>query len=154
MPFDKKNYESLAAKFKLPSCEELEKELDIKACESDIPVLRQVRQCLHDRMMIWAEMLEDVISPDPTKTFAVFESHFFTESERNDAFALYKRLMALDRGMLEALVLADEKADAEIIRKVWSEWNGLKKDVLQIVRKLKDCWHKDVTREDYLEYLG
>jgi hypothetical protein len=100
------------------------------------------------------DLLEEVLAPEQGASSALFESHFISDSERNGVFALFKRLMQNDRALLEALVLADEKADVDVIKKVWSEWPDLKKDVLVIIRKLKDCWSKDVTREDYLGYLG
>ncbi len=153
MPFDKE-YAALAAKFKLPALDVIEKEIDLSNCESERFVLRQVRQAMRERIGVWLDLLDEVLSPEQGTSSALFESHFFTDAERNNVFAFYKRLMQNDRALLEALVLADEKSDAEVIRQVWQQWPELKKEVLVIILKLKECWSKDLKREDYVGYLG
>ena len=152
MAFDKE-YDVLASKFKLPAYKDLAQELDFSAVESDKFVLCQVRKCMNDRLVIWIDVLEDVLSPDQARSSSLYESHFFNDEERKTAFALFKRLMSHDRVLLEALVVSDEKADADAIRKVWQDWQELKKGVLVIVRKMRDSWQKDVAHEDYGGYL-
>ncbi len=153
MTFDKA-YDATAQKHKVPTYDELADEFDLSSCEGEECPLRQVRQCISDTLHFWIDLLETIVSPEQARTSALYENHFFTDSERNNVFALYKRLMLVDRMLIEAAVLANPKADAEAIKKAWSEWANLKKDVLVVVRKMKDAWQKDVTRDDYVGYLG
>lgn len=153
MAFDKA-YGAVAQKFKLPTFEALSAEIDLSACENESFVLRQVRQALADRMGVWLDILEGIINPDQASSASIYESHFFNNNERNELFVLYKRLMQHDRALMEALVLSDEKADAEVVRAVWADWQPLKKELVKVVRKMRESWNKDVSRDEYVGYLG
>lgn len=147
-------YAVVAQKHKLPACDALAVELDLAACEGESFVLRRVRQAMEERVGVWLDVLEEVLNPDQASAASIYESHFFSDSERNEMFLLYKRLMRHDRALLEASVLSDEKADAQAIRSVWAEWQALKKEIVAVVGKKRGCWNKDVTRDEYVGYLG
>jgi hypothetical protein len=147
-------YAKVAAKYKLPPFEVLDAELDLSACESETNPLHDVRERIADKVDFWLKLLDSVLSPDPAHTASSYESRFFTETERTAVFVLYKRLMIIDRTIVEAAIVSDEKTDAAAIRDVWNEWNDVKKEVLAVARKMKASWGKTEKREEELGYMG
>ena len=147
-------YAKVATKYKLPSFEDLDKELDLSGGESERFPLIHVRNRLADKINFWLDLLESILSPDPSRTSALHETRYFGDTDRNKVFALYKRLMVLDRCLVEAAVTSDEKLDARVLKDIWSQWDGLKTEVLEIVVKMKESWQKELARDENLGYLG
>jgi hypothetical protein len=149
----KESYEKLAVKYKLPALADLGKELDVSGAEDDQHPLIFVAERVEERLDLWIEMLETVLSPDQGNSAALYEARFFSEKDHEDIFALFKRIMAIVRTLDEAQILADEKADAEAIRLAWAEWAECKKGVAAVVKKMRECW-KQTRERDNVGYLG
>jgi len=147
-------YDKLASKHKLPSFDELAKEIDLSAIEHEENAIAQVRNRLNERLDLWIELLESVLWPDQGSSSAMYEARVVTEEMHKEIFTLFKRVMIVARTLDEATVLADEKADVEAIKMAWKEWPQLKKGVVDVVRLLKDSWQKTVRQENHVGYLG
>lgn len=147
-------YDKLASKHKLPSFDELSKEIDLSGIESEENPIGQVRNRISERLDLWIELLESVLWPDQGSSAAMYEARVVTEEMHKDIFGLFKRVMIVARTLDEATVLTDEKADVEAIKTAWKEWQSLKKGVVDVVRLLKDSWQKKVHHENHVGYLG
>ena len=154
MTFDKA-YATLATKYKLPKFDDLNNELELISIESEHFPLREVRLRMAEHLEAWIEVLEGVISPDQSKSSALYESRFFTEKERNAVFDTYKQIMRHLRALDEALVTNDDALDAQTIKDVWKDWEHMKEQVLMLVRKLKESWDKELHGDNsHVGYLG
>jgi hypothetical protein len=148
-------YNTQAAKNKLPSYDILHAEIDLSECEFEDYPLRQVLHSMKDRMDGWLDVLEAVISPDQASTASLYEANAFNEDDQKSLFKLFSRVMYNYRILTEAVILMDEKTNAEAIRSVWKEWADLKKQVAMLATKLKHSWTRELKREDnHQGYLG
>ena len=134
----KKEYDSLAKKYSLPSFEALEKEFFIGENE-DEPVLIHVRKQMIEKMSSFASFLEGLMHPD-TSLPAMYESSVFDEEDNHLILKLYKTLLYLERLSLETALDNSDKQNVLFISEAYETWVSIKKDILQIVVKAKQFW--------------
>ena len=149
----KKLYESLRKKYKLPGFDELDAEFEISAIEAESGLLREVRKQISEKVGNVSSLVEEVLQPD-TNLVNLYESRVFDEDEKKRLFELYKRLMVVDRNLVELMIANDEKLDAEFIKSFAAEWKKTKPELLRFIRKLRESWEKETEEGESAGYMG
>ena len=149
----KKLYESLRRKYKLPGFDELDAEFEISAIEAESGLLREVRKQISEKVGNVSLLVEEVLQPD-TNLVNLYESRVFDEAEKQKIFELYKRLMVVDRTLVELMIANDERLDAEFIKSFHEEWRKIKPELLRFVRKLRESWGKETEEGEAAGYMG
>ncbi len=138
----------------LPSYNELNHEFELFVIDHPDFILRQVKQRIADKLDTFVSLLESFISPDPGSLTQMYECRMFTNGEQKLIVELYRHIMSNYRLLLETDLIADDKTDAETIRKVFDMWSADKKQLLPFVKKVRDGWQRHVEPREFLEYLG
>ncbi len=150
-----KEYDELRKKYpELPSYEAVNSEFEIYSIEKPDFLTRQIRRKIVERMDLFLEILEQVIQPNTERFVSFYECSCFNDKEKNEVLVLFKKLMVYYRSLVVADVIQDEKNDVRVIREVFNEWPGLRKQILPYLEKVKMHWHELKQVKEILNYLG
>lgn len=138
----------------LPEYDALNHEFELFVIDHPDFILRQVKRRMAEKLDTFASLLESLISPDPGSLTQMYECRVFTNGEKKLMVELYRHIMSNYRLLLETDLIADDKTDAETIRKVFDMWYADKAQLLPFVKKVRDSWQKHVEPREFLEYLG
>ena len=83
----------------------------------------------------------------------MIELNNFNEEEKKKIYALYKKLMGLERESLKLDVINDDKKSAEFINHVFAEWKNYSNEMKWITEKMKESWDKK-DKEEEGSYMG
>lgn len=142
-----------AASVPLPPFEQLDAEFDI----SELPpetrrVVKDTAKRVFDRLNSFRGILEGLLQPD--RILEMQEASALTDADRAEISSLLRKLMRLDRLMLEAELHNTDQAYAEYLRIAWAEWPMIKNHILPIIKKIQDEWKKPSAAKSVLHYLG
>ncbi|MEM4263922.1 MAG: hypothetical protein QW666_03460, partial [Candidatus Woesearchaeota archaeon] len=112
----KKEYELLKKKYNLPDFELLDNEFEISTIEKPDFLLRSIKKKICEKMDFAAELLAKLIQPETTCIADLYEYRCFNDAEKKEIFALYSKILYLQRRLFEADFLLDDHADAAIIK--------------------------------------
>ncbi len=146
-------YEALRKKYKLPGFDELDSEFEIGVIEAESGLLREIRKQISEKVSDVNSLFQTILQPD-TNLVDLYESRVFDEPEKRRLFELFKRLMVVDRTLMELAIENDEKLDAAFIKSFAAEWKKTKPELLRFVRKLRDSWEKDTEDGEKAGYMG
>lgn len=150
-----KKYNELKKKHKLPEFKEMDFEFEISSLEDTNFPMRAVVRRIAEKLDFYTTMLEEVLQPDTSSLYAMHEMKYFQADEKNAMYAIYTKLMNLNRQSIEALLERDEKSEADFIITVFDEWKKIKAELLKFVKKMRASWNAEEAdiKED-LGYLG
>lgn len=150
-----KKYNELKKKHKLPEFREMDFEFEISSLEDTNFPMRAVVRRIAEKLDFYTTMLEEVLQPDTSSLYAMHEMKYFQADEKNAMYAIYTKLMNLNRQSIEALLERDEKSEADFIITVFDEWKKIKAELLKFVKKMRASWNAEEAdiKED-LGYLG
>lgn len=150
-----KKYNELKKKHKLPEFREMDFEFEISSLEGTNFPMRAVVRRIAEKLDFYTTMLEEVLQPDTSSLYAMHEMKYFQADEKNAMYAIYTKLMNLNRQSIEALLERDEKSEADFIITVFDEWKKIKAELLKFVKKMRASWNAEEAdiKED-LGYLG
>jgi hypothetical protein len=150
----KAEYEKIAKKYKLPSYDEVNNELEISDIEAEEFLLRHVRKKISERIEAMASVIGSILQPSADSLADMHECRFFDDKDKGKIVDIYKKLMTFDRIAIEADIKQEEAADAALIADFFKELPGIKKQILPFMEKMKTCWKKETEIEENLEYFG
>ena len=84
----------------------------------------------------------------------MYEIRFFSDDEKNEMYKMFKKLMKANREIVELLLDADEKKEAEFLNSFFNEWLNMKNNLKTYISKMKESWGKESTIEEDLGYFG
>lgn len=148
-----KDYQELAKKHGLPSYEEMNSEFEIFDIDEESFILREVRRKITQKLETYNKILEGILKPE-VALCDLHECKVFTDKEKGDLFELYKKLMHIDRHATEVSINEEEKTTSQFIKETWKEWPGIKKQLKEAIKKLKQSWLEESDVKDELGYLG
>ncbi len=149
----KKLYETLRKKYKLPGFDELDSDFEIGLIEAESNLLREIRKQIGEKVRDVSSIFQTVLQPD-TNLVDLYESRVFDEAEKQRLFELFKKLMVVDRTLIELAIENDEKLDAAFIKSFAAEWKKTKPELLRFVRRLRDYWEKETDEGEAAGYMG
>jgi len=136
----KTEYERLKKKYNLPNFGKLNEEFEIYSIEKKDCLLRNIRRRIIEKLGFFTRILDNVLYPNSGSLVSIHESKFFSDEEKLRLSDLYKELMIYERESLALDVSPDEKEDALVIKKIFKDWNRLKKEVENVVNKMEKSW--------------
>ncbi len=141
-------------KLGLPDFGKLNYEFDIGNIEElDSSFLRQIRLRLMEKVDKYVEFLEELIQPE-NYFVNLWEYKEIEEEDKLKLLELLRDMMYLNRQSWKMNLDDSDKENAKFITHTYNEWLRLKKDLIQIVDKVKEGWKKEITIKEKLEYLG
>ncbi len=149
----KKKYEELAKKYKLPSFDSLNNEFEISTIEEDGFILREIRRKITEKLEDYTKLFEGILHPE-TGICDMYECGVFSDEERNKLFELYKKIMFLNRLSAETSIGEDDKKSSDFIKEVFKQWDDIKKELLPMVKRMKEGWLEEKKVKTELGYLG
>ena len=135
-------YEKLRKKYNLPELNELDSEFEISAIEHEESLLSNIRKKIIERLAFFVDALEPTVQPTEA-IVNVYELRQLSESERNAAIEVYKKLMYWVRAAMETTAYADERKDAEFVKELFKQWPNLKKELISTFSRLKAVWKNE-----------
>ena len=151
----KEAYETLKKEHPiLPDYHKINKEFELEMLESDKFLLRHIKRKIAERFEPLLDILEHILNPDPNSFSDIYECRCFTNGEKKQVLDVFRHLMEQYRSLLETDLIGEDKTDAETIRKVHDLWSSEKKQIVPMLKKIRECWQKHVEPKELLEYLG
>ena len=149
----RKCYDELSSKYNLPEYDEVEAELQISSFEDGKFLLNNVREEILDKLRDSTDFLSEILHPD-TNVTNMHESSIFDNSQKNEFFALFKRLMFLRREAFEVYISGSETSTAEFINTFFEEWKTLKSELIGIISAVKNSWKAELEKAESIGYFG
>ncbi len=143
----KKEYNELEKKYSLPSFKELNENFSIEKIsefETEL-LLKSIRNFISEKFATYMRVVENFINPinAPMFVFSVVKSLERTDKERLSQ--IYKQLSQIEINLIELDLDYSEEKEAEFIKDSFKEWEKIKKELLEIIEKIKK--HKNVNDE-------
>ena len=149
-----KEYNKLSKKFKLPKFKEIDSEFEISTLESPSFLIKNTLRKIEEKLGFYIDLIGSLVHPDASSLSNMYEVRYFSEDEKNEIYNLFKKLMKVDRNIVEVVLKNDEKAQADFLNKFFIEWLNIKKELLVYIEKMKESWGKQSTIEEDLGYFG
>lgn len=155
-----KQYNELRGRFGLPEFREINSELEISDFEETNFLLRAIIRGISEKIDFYSTMMEEILQPDASNIHAMHETRCIDEEEKGQMYDLYRKLMDFNRQSIELSLEinekgeVNEKGEAEFINQFFSEWKGLKKEMLIFVRKMRASWKTEADIKEDVGYLG
>ena len=148
-----KKYEELTKKYDLPPYQELDADFEIYSLDEEDDIIRETLKKIYEKVDSYTKFMEDLIQPD-SRISLMREASTLNPQERAIISKIHMKGMLITRELLELNLSYDEKEAAEIIKKDYEEWQSIKKELKQIICKLKESWMKDIKIEQDRGYFG
>ena len=149
-----KEYAKLSKKFKLPKFKEIDNEFEISTLESPSFLIRDILRKIEDKLVFYIDIMGNLVHPDASSLSNMYEVRYFSDDEKNEVYDLFKKLMKIDRSIIESVLKNDEKEQAAFLSKFFKDWTEIKKELLKHIEKLKESWGKKSTIEEDTAYFG
>ena len=154
MPGIKEKYEALKKKYSLPAYDDINKDFDIESIDENSQlVLQKARANMVEKLDYYAKLIESILQPESNLS-NLYEAHYITDDDKNDAYSLFKRLMRLVRYSNSVSLTNGEEENAKFIKEAYQEYNGLRKDILKHIIRLMNLWEKETDIKDDQNYFG
>lgn len=147
-------YNKLCKKFKLPKFEEIDREFEISTLENERFLINNILRRIVEKLEVYTETIGNLVHPDASSLTSMYEIRYFSDDEKNDMYKLFKKLMKINREIVELLLDADEKKEADFLNGFFNEWLNMKNDLKVYISKMKESWEKESTIEEDLGYFG
>ena len=138
----------------LPDFDKINKEFELEMLETDKFLLRHIKRKIAERFEPVLDIIEHSINPDPNSFSDMYECRCFKNSEKRQVLDIFRHLMEQYRSLLETDLIGDDKIDAETIKKIYGVWVTEKKQLIELLKNIRECWQKHVEPKEILEYLG
>src|SRR3989338_7099369 len=147
-------YTEIRKEYKLPEFKEIDLEFEISDFEKTNFLLRSIIRRIAERLDFYATLLEEILQPDASNLYAMHETRFLDDIEKEKMYNLYRKIMEYSRQSILVILERNEKDEAEFIANFVNEWKELKQRLLFFVRKMKSSWEKEESIKDDLRDLG
>lgn len=147
-------YDKLKKKYSLPGYDEMNQDFDLEEINAESGlILYRIRIKILEKIDIYSKMFESMLQPDSSLS-DMYEAHYISDNDRNDAYALFKKLMQImRRSNLVSLENSEEK-NAQFIKESYNEWKNLKPNIQSHIKRLLLIWNKETDIKDDLSYFG
>ena len=147
-------YKELRKKYKLPEFKEIDFEFEISDFEKITFLLRSIIRGISEKLDFYATLLEEILQPDASNLYAMHETRFFDENEKEKMYNLYRKLMDYSRQSIIAVLEHSEKNEAEFINNFFNDWKIIKQELLEYIKVMQVSWRTESDIKEDLRYLG
>ncbi|MFW6283282.1 MAG: hypothetical protein ACOC1P_04495 [Minisyncoccales bacterium] len=149
----KNNYEELQKKYTLPAYEELNKDFEIYSISKEDDLIRELLKKIRDVIDFYIDLLEGIIQPDSTY-YVLKEANAIDSQTRNQVNTTYAKLLYINRENIEIHLDYNEKKATEFILKTHNEWQEIKKELMPIIKTIKESWAHNKETKNEGGYFG
>ena len=151
MTESEKIYNELRKKHQLPDYSYMEQELEISDIESR-QLLKHITIKIGEKLEFLTHMLEDVLQPEAVHS--MHESKHLSDLQRKQIYELYKKMMSMNRRIVELSLLRSDEEDANFIRSFMAEWKNIKPELIGFVSTIKSSWESETEVDEKVRYVG
>lgn len=138
----------------LPEFNLLNNEFEIISLEKDDFLIRQIRRKIIERVESVLKLADEFLHPAAETFTNFYECSCFDESEKKELLEIFKNMMTLYRGLIEADVLQEDLNDVRLIKEASLNWPELRKKLVPYITKVKSHWTHLKQKKEIVEYLG
>jgi len=138
----KEDYKKLQKKHNLPSFDELNKDFQIEKAadiETDY-LLREVRRFIAEKFSDYLKFIESILHPINVPIFVFSFIRTLRAEEKNKLMEVYKELAKREIEIIELDIDFNEEKEARFINESYKLWQGVKKDILDVINRIKNNW--------------
>jgi hypothetical protein len=155
LPVLKEQYSELQKKYDLPSFEDMNKDFYIEKLaemESDL-LIREIRKFVADRLYNYLRFIESLLNPQnvPIWVFSVIKT--LNTDDKKKLEDVYKKMSNNEVNLIELDIDYNEEKEVEFIKNSYSLWQEVKKEMLGIMRIVKENLNKE-KQKDSRGYFG
>tara|TARA_Y100000310_G_C20698221_1_gene827240 strand:+ start:2836 stop:3333 length:498 start_codon:yes stop_codon:yes gene_type:complete len=145
----KKEYEKIKEKYNLPSYDEINNEFEISAIDIEKvnSLTRAVLRVICNRMGIYLNYIEPVISPNPQGLHAFVEVENTTNDEKKDLFTFYKVLSHRYHKAYSLELVENEETIAKEIKEILKDWSKIKSEFKKLSSIITKSWERERQKE-------
>lgn len=144
----KKNYEQSSKKYKLPSFNALNIDFEIDKLDKNTDfLLRTIRKLMMEKVVNSINFLEMLLSPINTPRMYLSYIRTMSVEDKNIIDKIYSNLADLTLFSLDLEIDSTEKKEADLIQKVFNEWNSLKPLFRQLLNNVKKPKNSVIKKE-------
>lgn len=139
-------------KYNLPNFKKLDEEFEIsniQDLEDKKFLTRSIRRKINEKIIFFCRIVESIIYPQSPNFISMVESRIFNEEEKQKMAEFYKKLMNYEKESLILDVESDDKQSVKYINEVFSNWPEIKKQMVEITKKMQKAWNEKEKRETY-----
>ncbi len=148
-----KEYETLRSKHGFPALVDLLKVTDIDPADETATPLKDITEKLLEKLDDVQKILEIILEPD-AKFTDLTESKEFSDKDKIELDAIFRKTMILKRLAMMALFESSDESKVAFIKQFFEEWPVVKAAVLETLGKMKESWTKEVKYDKEVGYLG
>jgi hypothetical protein len=147
-------YNNLSKKYKLPKFNQIDSEFEISTLENVSFLIKNIFRRVEEKLIFHIDLIGSLVHPDASSLSNMYEVRYFSDEQKNAINTLFKKLMKADRGIIEVILINDEKQQADFLNTFFIEWLSIKKELLVYIGKLKNAWETQSTVEQDTPYFG
>lgn len=138
----KQDYKRIQNIHNLPDFEKLNAEFSIeKIAENETDFLvREVARIVAEKFSNYLRFVELILNPVNSPMFVFSLIKTMGEEEKKKLSEIYKELAKIELNLVELDVDFSEKKEADFINNSYKKWMIMKKDLLEIIEKMKSNW--------------
>ena len=149
----KKEYNELQKKYRLPIFDELNNDFQIEKIsenETDF-LLKEIRKLIAERFFNYLRFVESLLNPINVPMFVFSIVKTFSEKEKEKLTDVYKKLAKNEVELIELDIESTEEKEANFIKESYKLWQGIQKDILDVVKVIKKNWDakSETNKKDY-----
>ena len=145
----KKEYIKLEKKYKLPGFNELNEGFEIDRIERDTDyILREIRKTMMDKIIGYKRFLEMMLAPSTAPPMFMIFIKEVRQDERAEVENVYKALVELELESFKREIGYSEKVEAEVVKKIYETWKGLKPKFGKIIGMMERNWRAASTKKE------
>lgn len=149
-----KEYNKLSKKYKLPKFKEIDGEFEISTLENTGFLIRSILRRIEEKLEFYIEIIGNLVHPDASNISSMYEIRYLSDDEKNNMYMLFKKLMKVNRSIIEQILVSDEKKQTIFLNNFFVQWSDMKKELVSYISKMRESWDKESTIEEDIGYLG
>jgi len=139
----KKDYTKIQKEYNLPDFEKLNEDFHIEKV-ADIEtefLIREIRKFVADKFSNYLRFIEAILHPvnSPIFIFSIIKS--ISNEDKNLLTESYKKLARNEVELIELDIKFSEKKEAKFVKESYKMWQGIKKDLLEVIGNIKKNWN-------------
>src|SRR3989338_9943852 len=140
----KKEYEVLRKKHNLPDFDKINNDFELEYLEKNIFLLRAIRRRLHEKVVFFCRIIENILYHSGQSHLSAYESGFFDDEKKQKMTKIHKKLMVYERQSILIDTNPNEKGDIEFICKLSEDWRNVKEELKDIVETIENAWSSEL----------
>lgn len=105
-------------------------------------LIRDIRRIMSEKFTAYVHLFENLINPGSPPMFIFHAIRGLNGTEKEKVREIYKELSRIQIEVLKLDTIYDKKSEVEFIKKYYSLWQEMKKDIVAIIEKFAESIEK------------